>query len=307
MDKEKFYFSHDYDPLSDPKLSALVGEFKADGYGLYWRIVEMLHSDPNHRLACKPYIYAGIAKQMGVDAGFAKALIAYAIETCELFETDGETFWSERVFRNFEKRAEIREKRKKAGEASAEARRKKLEAENQTTEAEQDSTHVEHVTAPDEQVEANSNKGKESKGKENKVKEYKKILLSEVKPSDFPELNPEHVEIANAFQALFRANLQDAGAATSTVDRAKGTAIDDVRLMLDADHYTTDDLRAVYRFLQEDNFWKQNILSTSKLREQMPKIKLKIHNQNGPNRTTRKEGTSWNELAAIIAGSGINA
>lgn len=161
----------------------------------------------------------------------------------------------------------------------------------------------------DSQVAANEQPRNTNKKVKNikESKEYKKSLLSEVEPSDFPELNPEHVEIAKAFQTLFRANLTEAGTPTKTVDKAKGTAIDDVRLMLETDGYTTDDLRAVYRFLQVDSFWKQNILSTSTLREKMPKIKMKIHNQNGSNRTTRKEGTSWNELAAIIAGSGINA
>lgn len=134
--------------------------------------------------------------------------------------------------------------------------------------------------------------------KEKNTKEYKKLLLSEINADNFPELNPEHIEIAKSFQGLFQSNLQEAGAATTIVDRAKGTAIDDVRLMLENDKYTITDLRDVYLFLQRDAFWKQNILSTSKLRERLPQLKLKMYN--GTNRSNTKEATSWNELAEIL-------
>lgn len=294
MAKETYYFPHDFEPMSDPKLQALVGEHGSNGYGLFWCVVEMLHSDYNHRLECKPYVYAGIAQKMKVDADTVQAVLTYATKVCELFVTDGKTFWSERVFRNFEKREEIKEKKSRAGKASAEARRKAAEQAQTEAAVEQNSTPVERCSTE-------PNKVKEIKVKESKVKEYKRILLSEIDISDFPNLNPEHVDIAKAFQALFRVNIQEAGTPTTTVDRTKGTAIDDVRLMIENDKYTIEDLRDVYAFLQKDQFWKSNILSTSKLREQMPKLKLKMHNGTTANRTIGKEAaTSWNQLAEIL-------
>lgn len=294
MAKETFYFPHDFEPMSDPKMQALVGEHGADGYAIFWRVVEMLHSDDDHRLECKLYVYAGIAQQFKLDIETVRIVLNYAITVCELFTSDGQTFWSERVFRNFEKREEIKEKKSRAGKASAEARKKAAEQAQIETPVEQNPTPVEQcLTEP--------NKGKEIKEKEIKVKEYKKILLSEIVISDFPSLNPEHVDIAKAFQTLFRVNLQEAGTPTTTVDRAKGTAIDDVRLMIETDKYTLEDLRDVYAFLRKDQFWKSNILSTSKLREQMPKLKLKMHNGTTANRTIGKEAaTSWNQLAEIL-------
>lgn len=128
---------------------------------------------------------------------------------------------------------------------------------------------------------------------------YKYNLLSEIKISDYTQLNPDYFEIAKSFVALFRNNLIEAGASTKNVDKAKGTCIDDIRLMIETDGYTIDDLRDVYSFLRKDEFWKQNILSTSKLRKQMDKLKLKIHGQTGK---PGKEGTSWNELAQIVSG-----
>lgn len=130
-----------------------------------------------------------------------------------------------------------------------------------------------------------------------RTKEYKKYILSEINSDDFPELNKEYLEITKAFHSLFRNNLIEAGASTTIIDRAKGTWVDSIRLMIEADGYTVEDLRDVYKFLQKDAFWKQNILSTSKLREQMHKIKLKIKNGNSKTR----EATSWEELAEVVS------
>ena len=175
-----------------------------------------------------------------------------------------------------------------AGRRSAENRKQKSTEPN---EPQQPSTTVEHPSTVNVTVTDTVN----VTVKENN---YKNTLLSEIVISDFPEIKTEHFEIAKAFQLLFKNNLTEAGAQPSQVDKAKGTWIDDVRLIIEKDKYSMDDLREVYRFLQKDQFWKQNILSTSKLREKMPKLKLKIHN--GENRTTSKEGTSWDELAEIV-------
>ena len=111
-----------------------------------------------------------------------------------------------------------------------------------------------------------------------KDKNYKNNLLSEIDSSNFPELKQEHIEIAKSFQAPFKNNLIEAGASTVEIDNAKGSWVDHVRLMIEKDGYTVEDMRAVYKFLQVDVFWKQHIESTSKLREQMTKLKLKMHN-----------------------------
>jgi len=148
---------------------------------------------------------------------------------------------------------------------------------------------------------ANEGQTKGDKQEEEEYKrkeEYKKQLLSKIDISDFPTLNFEYLEAAKSFQNLFRSNLQDAGASTDSVDKAKGTWVDDIRLIIETDKYSIDDLRAAYKFLQNSAFWKKNILSTSKLREKMAKIKLEL--KNGNSRSTTKEATSWNELAEVV-------
>lgn len=128
-------------------------------------------------------------------------------------------------------------------------------------------------------------------------KEYKKNILSEINSDDFPEINSDYLEITKAFHALFRNNLLEAGASTTIIDKAKGTWIDPIRLMVESDGYTIDDLREVFQFLKKDAFWKQNILSTSKLREQMHKLKMKIKN----GQSSTREATTWSELAEVVA------
>lgn len=129
-------------------------------------------------------------------------------------------------------------------------------------------------------------------------KEYKNILMSELSASDVIPEHFEYLEIAKAFFELFRNNLQEAGASTVTLEKAKGTWVDDIRLTIENDNYTVEDLREVWQFLRISAFWKKNILSTATLREKMSKLKLEIHN--GTNQRNRKEGCTWDELACVV-------
>ena len=155
MAKDTFYFQHDYAPTSDPKIQALLGEYGGVGYGIFWRIVEMLHSAESHMIPKKPYIYSALAKQMLTDVEQLETIIEYMITTCELFCQDKDFIWSDRVMRNIEKRDNLKEGRSKAGKASAEARKK--------------ATLVEQTLTPVEQ-----NPTKESKEKESKVNKKEK-------------------------------------------------------------------------------------------------------------------------------------
>jgi hypothetical protein len=120
--KESYYFAHDYEPTSDPKIAALIAEYGAEGYGIYWRIIEMLHSNPEHKIPKKKYIFIALAKQLITNDNKIELVINYATEVCELFLEDSEFIISKRVLRNFEKREEISEKRSTAGKAGMQSR-----------------------------------------------------------------------------------------------------------------------------------------------------------------------------------------
>jgi len=130
------------------------------------------------------------------------------------------------------------------------------------------------------QEEEEQEEEQEQKEEEEQEQEYKKILLSKIKISDHSELNKEYYDITMAFFELFRENIKNAGAKTTTIDKAKGTWIDEIRMIVEIDKYNIDDLRHVFWYLKnevpsENGFsWNKNILSTSKLRQKMDKLKI---------------------------------
>lgn len=158
--KDTYYFPHDFEPTSDPKIMALIGQYKAEGYGIFWRIIEMLHSDCEHKILKKKFIYLAISQQMQTSVEQVESIIKFCINPCELFMENDEYFWSERVYQNIEFRHNISEKRSKAGKESA--RKRALIKEN--------STNVEQVSTSVQQ-----NPTKERKGKESKVNNNKEI------------------------------------------------------------------------------------------------------------------------------------
>ena len=137
MNKDTYYFQHDYEPTSDPKIQAMLGNWAALGYALFWRIAEMLHADNNHKLPLKQYISMALAQQMKASVEEVDSFINDCVKVYELYISDGEFFWSKRVLRNIDKRNEISDKRSAAGKLSA------LKRFNNTTNAEHMSTSVE--------------------------------------------------------------------------------------------------------------------------------------------------------------------
>lgn len=229
MAKDTFYFQHDYEPTSDPKMQAMIGEYKAVGYGLFWRIIEMLHSCETHKLGKKRYITIGVAKQMGVDVELFEKWLEDCINIYELFSADEESYWSDRVLRNFEKRKETSVKRSTAGTVSAERRksatytesRPVMKEENdydiveeatiieddtdstsvQQTEqcVQQNSTSVEQVLTSVEQNPTKERKEKERKGNESKEEINKKNNSGEI--LNFEILKMDHGNVDYTFPA----------------------------------------------------------------------------------------------------------
>lgn len=131
------------------------------------------------------------------------------------------------------------------------------------------------------------------------VKNVNNILLSELKDSDFE--NSLYFEVTLSFWELFKNNLTEKNISTSRLEKAKGGWVNHVRLLIEQDKYTLEDLRDVFKFLKVDNFWKQNILSTSKLREKFEQLLLKART-NGENKPiNKKEGCTPEELAEVVS------
>lgn len=145
-----YFFQHDYNPTNDPKIQAMIADYGDWGYGLFWRIIEALHRDENHRLPVKSYVFKAFAQHKSTSVEQVQAFVEDCINSYELLLTDNGLFYSPRVDRNIQKRTLISEKRSLAGKASALAK--------------QMSTSV-------EQNPTKEKKEKESKGNEIKEKE----------------------------------------------------------------------------------------------------------------------------------------
>lgn len=185
MKKDTFYFPHDYSCTNDPKVQALLGKHGATGYGVFWRLVEMLHEDPTHKLPLKKYIFDAVGSQLQIDPDLVLEIVQYLSDTCELFKTHEDYFYSERVLENMEKRDAIREKRSFAGKKSAEKRSQKP-------------THVEQKPT------------KESKTKESKPKEKKDSIDFNKLLSFFNDTFGKKCKVfANATKQKYNARLKE--------------------------------------------------------------------------------------------------
>jgi hypothetical protein len=152
------YFSHDYNSRNDRKMVAFLKKHKAQGLGVYWTTIEMLHEEGGY-MQLDTITFTSIGAPIGCNADFVKKVINDCINEFKLMKKIEDKFTADRVLKNLTKRKEIREIRSKAGKASAVAKQ-------------QNSTHVEQVLTHVEQMPTSvqQNSTKERKGKERKRK-----------------------------------------------------------------------------------------------------------------------------------------
>ncbi|WP_181275986.1 hypothetical protein [Brevibacterium oceani] len=95
-----------------------------------------------------------------------------------------------------------------------------------------------------------------------------------------PEPRPDVDELLDLLDAEIEAN------GNRPPKRNKGNR-DAMRLLLDRDNATEEQAAYVIRWSQQDQFWKANILSASKLREKFPQLVAKIRSE--AERPTRRD------------------
>ena len=196
----KEYFSHDYNASLDPKIIALIGDYGAVGYGIYWRVVEMLHSENEHKLPLKEYIYRALAKQMVTSVEQISTIINDCINVYELFIKDNDFFYCQRVLDNIEVRTKISESRSKAGKISAERRKNATNVEQSLTSVQQNLTSVQQNSTKfnkekeikEKEIKENNNK-EEIKKEEIKKEEKKKFSF------DFSNFDENFIEHVNSW------------------------------------------------------------------------------------------------------------
>jgi len=101
-----YYFTHDYNSRTDPKVKKLLLKHGMAGYGIFWAIVEDLYNNAN----ALPTDYESIAFELRTDV----LVIQSIVSDFGLFVIDGETFSSSAVQKRIEEREQKSEKAKKS-------------------------------------------------------------------------------------------------------------------------------------------------------------------------------------------------
>lgn len=99
----KEYFSHDFNARNDTKLTKVFMKHGVSGIGIYWCIIEMLYEESGYLDISE---YERIAFELRVNIETIKSII----ENFNLFENDGEKFWSNSAISRIKQRMEKSQK-----------------------------------------------------------------------------------------------------------------------------------------------------------------------------------------------------
>jgi hypothetical protein len=157
--KDAYYFPHFCNARNDRKVKRVIKQHGIQGYGIYFMLLEVLREQTDYRYPFEDVDL--LADEFGVE----EQTLLSVINDSELFQIDGDSFYSINLIKYLEPMIRMREQRSKAGKASAAARFNTV-TNDDPTELNDRSTVVERVLNENEQK-----KRKESKVKESKVNE----------------------------------------------------------------------------------------------------------------------------------------
>jgi hypothetical protein len=143
----KEYFSHDYNARNDTKLVKVFMKHGLSGIGAFWCIIEMLYEESGYLIRTE---YERIAFELRTEYDTIKSVV----EDFELFEFDGDKFYSSSALERLNERMTKSEKARK----SVQKRWEK---------------HKRNTNVLDSNNDRNTSKVKESKVKDSKVKDSK--------------------------------------------------------------------------------------------------------------------------------------
>lgn len=118
-EKDAYFFSHDCNARNDPKILALRSVYGAEGYGVYFMLVEILREQPDYKLAVNKYIWSTLAMQMQVEASKLEQIIndcctEFSENGNSLLVNDGEYLYSASLLRRMGKVDDISNLRREA-------------------------------------------------------------------------------------------------------------------------------------------------------------------------------------------------
>lgn len=175
--KDAYYFSHDANAITDPKILAMRCDYGMEGYGLYWAIIEMMRNEECYKLNYEKNTFRAIKSLTNTNIDVDK-FVDDCVNDYELFKLENNKLFSNSLLRRMEeydhKKAISRENGKKGGAPKGNQNAKKSKEDK--TETTQNNQQVDF-----EQTETTKNN--QSKVKESKEKESKKnnININKIK------------------------------------------------------------------------------------------------------------------------------
>jgi hypothetical protein len=308
MKKDAYYFPHDSNAKDDPKLTLVIDQLGLEGYGIFFILIELLREQPEYKYPLQ--LLPSLARKYATTHEKIKTVVY----NYNLFEIDEVYFKSLSLIRRMIPLEKNREQRKEAVNARWEKERQRKLSIQQNNDI--DTT----VSQPNNGTNTTVIQSKVEESREEEIRlenirlkeirlnklnnSYKKRLLSEIKISDIPHINEIYFNAAISFRDLIIRNLQDFGASTIHVEKTKGSAIDEIRKIIEIDKHSIENLRKVFAFLENEKpkgefSWKKNILSFKTLREKFNK--LVIDSQKTEKNGIFNTGATMQQLADIVS------
>lgn len=120
---KKSYFRHDYNARNDIKLQSVITKHGAVGIGVYWIIVEMLYQNGGE-------LPLDIARNISVAYFTDFKVVESVINDFDLFENDGNVFWSVRIRQTIDNTKKVSDARKAASRQRWSRKQEKPEIRN---------------------------------------------------------------------------------------------------------------------------------------------------------------------------------
>ncbi len=119
MAKDTYYFSHDYNARNDEKILELRAEYGAEGYGIFWMIIETMAENNNAGL--QKCLIGGLSLSYGIAKGKLSAIIDTSLKIELFYENEGFIF-SKRLITHKESIKEYKKERSESGKIGADKR-----------------------------------------------------------------------------------------------------------------------------------------------------------------------------------------
>ena len=114
--KDAYYFSHDSNARNDQRLMKLRMKYGPEGYGMYFMIIEILRDTENYTL------HISDVESICFDIRSENDKVLDLLKNYNLFEFEGDFFYSKSLSRRMEKLEKIKEVRRASGKKGGKAK-----------------------------------------------------------------------------------------------------------------------------------------------------------------------------------------